>query len=215
QSNTFNQDKEVDRILGLQLQTRNPIELLDLPSTTWTTLHVDTRAVKLSYRKRSLLLHPDKCKHPRAQEAFETLKKAESELMDDEKRKMLVNMIRDSRDLVFRKKGIKIPKAVGEELAEVPDDLPAEVPDLVRLEVRRAMADLENRDKVRLKNEFERRLTEAEQKAEERKRKLEHDKLWEETREERVGNWRKFMKDGVKKKKKRRTDSDVPGMPPS
>ena len=39
------------------------------------------------YRKKSLMIHPDRFKHPRGPEAFDLLKKAEIELLDKEKRK--------------------------------------------------------------------------------------------------------------------------------
>ena len=39
------------------------------------------------YRKKSLMIHPDRFKHPRGPEAFDLLKKAETELLDKEKRK--------------------------------------------------------------------------------------------------------------------------------
>lgn len=44
------------------------MEVLDLPSNVWATFKVDLRAVKLKYRRTSLLLHPDKCKHPQARQ---------------------------------------------------------------------------------------------------------------------------------------------------
>ena len=51
----------------------------------------------MSFRKVSLLVHPDKCKHPRAEEAFETCKKALAELQDEDKRKFYVEMMDAAR----------------------------------------------------------------------------------------------------------------------
>ncbi|KAJ3279115.1 hypothetical protein HK104_001733 [Borealophlyctis nickersoniae] len=216
QSNAFNQDKEVEELLALHAQTNNPLELLNLPPSAWTTLVIDLPSVKKQYRRRSLLLHPDKCKHPKAQEAFDVLKKAEAELTDDEKRPGLLVLVRDARDAVFRKKGLKIPppplrpgvKPTPEEekaLKEIPVD--PNLADEIRLEARKIIQDMQMRDRLRLKNDVERKMSEAEKLAGEKKRKQEHDKLWEETRDSRVGNWRKFMKDGAKKKK-RKNDND-------
>ncbi|KAJ3044920.1 hypothetical protein HDV00_000202 [Rhizophlyctis rosea] len=228
QSTGFNQDREVDRILTLASETRNPLELLELPPSSWTTLYIDLSSVKKNYRRRSLLLHPDKCKHPRAQEAFDVLKKAEAEITDDEKRPNLLALLRDARDAVFKRRGIRIPpppppkhleKAAGEggeAKQEGPDpSIPTDpkLADEVRLEARRIMRDVELRDKIRLKNDVERKMTEAEEKVNERKRKMEHDKLWEETREERVGNWRQFVqKGGPAKKKKVKKDDPYGGL---
>ncbi|KAI8920339.1 hypothetical protein PhCBS80983_g01530 [Powellomyces hirtus] len=198
----FNQDKEVERILKMQATTRNPLEILDHPPGVYIFLKVEDRAVKVSFRKKSLLLHPDKCKHERAQETFEILKKAETEVMDEEKRKVLVGFVRDARDSVLRRKGIKGPVEEGEPRWEaMAQDV--ELVNLIKLEARKMFLDDQNRVKLRMKNEFDRRATDAEEKLNERKRKLEHDKAWEATREERVGNWRDFMKKGGKKKVKK------------
>lgn len=60
-------DQEVERILSAF--RLNPFDILDLPPDC------TDKDIKNSYRKKSLLIHPDKTKHPRAQEAFSLLKK--------------------------------------------------------------------------------------------------------------------------------------------
>lgn len=45
--------------------------------------------VKKAYRKASLLVHPDKCKHPKAQDAFEILGQAQQALNNEDKMKEL------------------------------------------------------------------------------------------------------------------------------
>jgi DnaJ family protein C protein 8 len=55
-------DNEVLRILGCF--KLNPFEHLKL------SFDSSADEVKKQYRKLSLLVHPDKCKHPKAQEAF-------------------------------------------------------------------------------------------------------------------------------------------------
>lgn len=177
------------------------MEILDHPPSVYITLEVEERAVKVNYRKKSLLLHPDKCRHPRAQETFEIVKKAEGELMDAEKRKSLLSFVRDARDSVFKRKGIKGPVTEEDVWKKRMED--QVLISAIKIETRRMFAEEENKIKLRLKNEFDRRATEAEEKANERKRKAEHEKLWEETRDERVGNWRQFMKKGAKKKKRK------------
>ncbi|BFG24618.1 hypothetical protein CerSpe_108920 [Prunus speciosa] len=49
--------------------------------------------IKKRYWKMSLLVHPDKCSHPRAQQAFVKLNKAFKELQDPDKRKVLDHKI--------------------------------------------------------------------------------------------------------------------------
>jgi len=62
----------------------NPLEVLEIPPSRY--LQLTPKDVKIIYRKKSLLLHPDKCKHPRAQEAFDVLKKAETSLTDEKQK---------------------------------------------------------------------------------------------------------------------------------
>lgn len=54
----FSQDKEVERIVGLESITENPLEILDLPVSVWAKLHVDLKTVKKIFRQKSLLVHP-------------------------------------------------------------------------------------------------------------------------------------------------------------
>ena len=58
-------------------------------------LHFDTSVeeVRRQYRKVSLMVHPDKCKHPRAKDAFEVVGNAQKELMDEEKRKHIIYLL--------------------------------------------------------------------------------------------------------------------------
>jgi DnaJ family protein C protein 8 len=68
---------------------------------------------------------------------------------------------------------------------------------LIEDELRRRKA-----KKLQMEQEGRERL-EAEKAAQEAKRKREAEKEWEDTREERVGNWRNFSKTGPEKKKKK------------
>lgn len=69
-------DNEVNRILGAF--KLNPLEQMGL--------HFDAtqEEAKRQYRKVSLLIHPDKCKHPLATAAFEILGHANSQLANEE-----------------------------------------------------------------------------------------------------------------------------------
>ncbi|KAJ3410638.1 hypothetical protein HDV05_003529 [Chytridiales sp. JEL 0842] len=215
ESNSFNQDQEVDRILGLASKSAIPLEVLDLDPKVWLTPNsLDAREIKLSYRKKSLLLHPDKCKHPKAQDAFEMLKKAESELADEGKRNYLMGLVQEARVAVYKKKGYVRPvgtqlmPAAGVTIPTLEKD-PQGAKELVaaiKLEARRLMMDQGQRDNVRLKNEVERKAEAEKAVLEERKRKQEFEKAWDETREDRVGNWRTFIKKGDKKKKRKTDD---------
>ena len=75
-------DNEVNRILGAF--KLNPMEQLGLK------FDATEEEVKRQYRKTSLLVHPDKCKHPRAQDAFEVLGHANKQLQEPDKVKELM-----------------------------------------------------------------------------------------------------------------------------
>ncbi len=69
-------DNEVNRILGAF--KLNPFEQLGLP------YDATQEEAKRQYRKLSLLIHPDKCKHPLATSAFEVLGHANSQLANED-----------------------------------------------------------------------------------------------------------------------------------
>lgn len=83
---------EVNRILGAF--KLNPFEQLGV------NFDADRDAIKRQYRKVSLLVHPDKCAHPRAADAFDILGQAQAALLEDDRFKELqyiVNMARGKR----------------------------------------------------------------------------------------------------------------------
>ncbi|KAM0747099.1 hypothetical protein T439DRAFT_329346 [Meredithblackwellia eburnea MCA 4105] len=184
----------------------NPYEILELnfmPSVTIT----DTEIHK-TYRKKSLLIHPDKLKHERGIEAFDLLKKAETDLLDPVKRKVLDELIGDARMLVLRE--------------QLTPPLPASTPDDDDRLKKLRDPDLKERVRRRAKEllieeELRRRRVQkmtmiaegaeaarAEEALEKRKRKIEDDKKWEDTREDRVSDWRNFQKGTGGKKKKQK-----------
>ncbi|KAI9267991.1 hypothetical protein BDA99DRAFT_504567 [Phascolomyces articulosus] len=66
----------------------------------------------MQYRKKSLMIHPDKVKHDRAQEAFAMLKKAESELNDETRVKFLMSVIEEAKVEALRLHGFKVKTQV-------------------------------------------------------------------------------------------------------
>ncbi len=67
----FNQEAEVDRILKIAELDESPLDLLELDlKHIYSYLQIDLKLVKQVYRKRSLLVHPDRNKHERAKEGF-------------------------------------------------------------------------------------------------------------------------------------------------
>ena len=85
----MDRDNEVNRILGAF--KLNPMEQLGL------RFDASEDEIKRQYRKTSLLVHPDKCKHPRAQDAFEVLGHANKQLQEPDKLKELMYVLNLAR----------------------------------------------------------------------------------------------------------------------
>jgi DnaJ family protein C protein 8 len=85
-------ENEVNRILGAF--KLNPFEMLGL------RFDAAPEEIPRAYRKVSLAVHPDKCSHPRAKDAFETIGHAQKELLDEEKRRSLDFLLGVARDEV-------------------------------------------------------------------------------------------------------------------
>jgi DnaJ family protein C protein 8 len=158
---------------------------------------VPPEEIKKVYRKKSLLIHPDKTKNVRASDAFDRLKKAEAELMDDTKRGSLDNLIAAARNkVIFEQK-------IDKKSDYIKTD---EFWGLVREKTKQFLIEDELRRRKAKKMQMEQEGRErqaAEDATNEAKRKREEEKEWEATRESRVDNWRHFAKAGPEKKKKK------------
>jgi DnaJ family protein C protein 8 len=149
-----------------------------------------------------MLIHPDKTTNPQASEAFDRLKKAQTELMDEKHRERLDEAIVDARMLLIRenKWTVDSPELKTDDFAKK-----------WREKAKEVLIDNEHRRRRQLKAQMqeegrEQRKQDAE--LEERKRKRQHEQDWESTRDERISSWRDFQKgkssaDGEKKKKKK------------
>ncbi|XP_008782274.1 J domain-containing protein spf31-like [Phoenix dactylifera] len=197
-------DNEVVRILSCF--KLNPFEHLNLPFDS------STNDVKKRYRKLSLLVHPDKCKHPQAKEAFSALAKAQQLLLDPQEREYLLTQINAAKEelRMRRKKQLKkdsaskIKALVDEGKCEQQFEQSEEFQQQLKMKVREILTQQEwRRRKMQMRiSEEEGRLKKDEEETKEMwKRKREHEEQWEETRDQRVSSWRDFMKTGKKGKK--------------
>lgn len=161
--------------------------------------------IKAQYRKKSLLIHPDKTSNTSAPDAFDRLKKAQVTLLDEKAREHLDECIADARRLLIRehKYTLDSPELKTEEFKKEWRKKTVEV--LVEEEARRR-----RRLKAKMQEEGREKQKEDEE-IEARKRKREDEKAWEDTREDRIGSWRQWQKGkkeksgdggGGKKKKK-------------
>jgi DnaJ family protein C protein 8 len=195
EASAFQRELEVERIL--KAFKLNPYDILDIDESA------TQEEIKRRYRQLSLFIHPDKTPHANAPEAFDLLKKAESELSDVAKRADLDAVILQSRLFLLREMNPPLP-------TNTSDDDPAlkalgkSWKVMLRAKSRDMLIDEEVRRRKAIKMNLANEGLEARKKEEEvtsRKRKAEEDKAWEETREQRVDSWRSFANNGKKKKK--------------
>ncbi|XP_008801053.1 dnaJ homolog subfamily C member 8-like [Phoenix dactylifera] len=197
-------DNEVIRILSCF--KLNPFEHLKLS--------FDSAAddVKKQYRRLSLLVHPDKCKHPQAKEAFAALAKAQQLLLDPQEREYLLSQINAAKEELRMQRmkqlkkdsASKIKALVDEGKFEQQYEKSEEFQQRLKMKVREILTQQEwRRRKMQMRiSEEEGRLKKEEEETKEMwKRKREHEEQWEETRDKRVSSWRDFMKTGKKGKK--------------
>jgi DnaJ family protein C protein 8 len=153
------------------------------------------------YRTKSLLIHPDKTKNPRAPDAFDRLKKAQSVLLDEKEREKLDEWIADARMLTMR--DMKLTKD-DEEVKEPSEEFALAWREKTKWVIMEETKRRERMMKAQLREEGRAQRKEEEEMAE-RKRKRDHEDAWEKTRDTRINSWRDFQKggDGGKKKKKK------------
>jgi len=185
----FDKDAEIDRIL--KAFRLDAYAVLDLQPG------VPESDIKICYRKKSLLIHPDKTKNPQAPDAFDRLKKAQTELMDEKHRERLDEAIADARMLLIRENQwtVDSPEIKTQQFAKD-----------WREKAKMVLIDNEHRRRRQMKAQMQeegREQKKADEELEARKKKRTHEQDWEATREQRIGSWRDFQKGGDKKKKKK------------
>eukprot|EP00775_Hariotina_reticulata_P002209 gene2209-2524_t len=198
-------DNEVNRILwAFKL---NPFEQLNLRFTA------TPEDIRRQYRKISLMIHPDKCKHEQAAAAFDVIGQAQKQLLDDEKREDLWKVLEMAREEVRKDRTKETKNDTTIELAALLHDKGKEgvqeqyeqtddFHERWKLKARDMMAKSEWRRRrlaKRLKDETARAKEETALARDNAKRQKEHEKQWESTRDSRVGSWRDYMKKGSSK----------------
>ncbi|KAJ3515429.1 hypothetical protein NLJ89_g1769 [Agrocybe chaxingu] len=193
EASAFQREVEVERIF--KAFKLNPYDILDIKETATAD------EIKKKYRQLSLFIHPDKCSHQRAPEAFDILKKAESELSDKAKREELDAVINQARIMTL--KALNLPTTTSESDPKLKDLNPS-FQQRLRIQSKQLLIDEEVRRRKAIKMNLANEGLEARKKDEEvaqRKRKAEDDKSWEDNREQRVDSWRNFASSQKKKKK--------------
>ncbi|XP_021892657.1 dnaJ homolog subfamily C member 8 [Carica papaya] len=197
-------DNEVARILSCF--KLNPFDYLNLP------FDASPEDAKKQYRKLSLMVHPDKCKHPQAKEAFGALAKAQQLLLDQQERDYLLSQVNAAKEELRAKRKKQLKKDAASKLKSLVDEgkyeqqyeQSEEFQQEVKKKVQELLTEQEWRRRkmqMRISEEEGRLKRDEEEQKEMWKRKREHEEQWEGTREQRVSSWRDFMKSGKKAKK--------------
>jgi len=188
----FARDAEISRIMNTFR--------LDSYSILGLRPGIPPSTIKAVYRRKSLLIHPDKTRNPLAPEAFDRLAKAQAELMDDKRREQLDESIADARMLLIRERKLTIDS---EEVKDPDEEFLA----AWREKTKQVLVDDElrrRRQKRAQMQEEGRKQQKEEEEAAERKRKREQDVVWEDTRDKRIESWRDFQKAKAKKEEDRK-----------
>ena len=149
---------------------------------------------KRAYRRKTILIHPDKTDNPRAPEAFDRLKKAEK----------VVNSIKENDEEMYleRERLESIYKHVGFDESN-PESRLATTRDEAAKVLKREKAKLETDQSIeRYQQEQEKKRVMELQK--QRLAKKKQDSVWEDQRDTRVQNWRDYVHKVDKKTKKKK-----------
>jgi len=204
-------EQEVDRILSCF--KLNPYEHLNLP------LDATADDARRAYRKISLMVHPDKCSHPNAQRAFEAVGVAHSLIVhDSSKRNELLSVFERAKNAVMHEwaKEAKSDSAARTRHGNDPDamwkqfSLSPEFHLRWKAKAREVLTENEWRKRRmhgRMQRDEEQAKLEYQQDKEEVQESKKRKQEWEDSREERVGGWRKFMQSQQRKKQKKRGSS--------
>ncbi|EZG79916.1 DnaJ domain protein [Gregarina niphandrodes] len=201
-------ENEVERILILAQSGGAPVADGDEGLVYYRMLKLPTLAseelIKRHYKKLSILIHPDKCAHARANEAFHALNSAHRELLKPEYRLKYRATIDEAREMYKEdlRKENRARKKRGEEEIPFDDADPAVAKRIVELSeqilVERKQR-LEYSEQCKQNNILYEKMQHDQKLADEYQRKLELNK-WKENQEERVCGWRQFRESGAMKR---------------
>ncbi|KAK6200199.1 uncharacterized protein RJT21DRAFT_121094, partial [Scheffersomyces amazonensis] len=209
EESSFSKDLEIDRILNCDefdyfaILNINPLKFINDDTGLLNT-------VRKTYRRRSLLIHPDKTNNTKAPLAFDRFKKAETILSIN-----LVDLI-DTDDITLRnklnekKRLISIYEEIKQQLGIENDRVDIDIElDRIRQEVSIILKEEVEKDEISRLQQQQKdaaRMAEQTQRMTERQLKKQMENKWEDDRDQRVKSWRKYTnkveKKAIKKKKK-------------
>lgn len=211
--NAVARDSEIERILSYHPRDHysilqiNPLDLNLNPTIQSSETHtILLQQLKKTFRRKSLLIHPDKTDNPRAPEAFARLKSAERILSVDETLKHDDDQLR--ADAAEKKSLVEIYDQVDRYL-NLPVQTEFEHPDNVRIrekvgEYLESHSRNQQIDKEYAQREELQRQELIKSAAKERELRKSWETRWEQDRGDRVKLWRTFSSKVEKPKKKKK-----------
>jgi len=201
-------DKQIERLTkpGSKYLNLNPYEVLLITPDYTPDL------VKKQFRKLSILVHPDKNidDKERAQKAFDAVNNANKMLQDPEEVKR-IKLVLEEAESTFTSK-LKDKRTEAKKVsptASIPEDSdPEAYAKLKRAVTAKIFADNEILRQEKLERQQQEKKREADNAAEEEvraKKQKDFEKEWDETRCNRVEDWRQFQNNATKKAKKKKT----------
>ncbi|XP_013781170.1 dnaJ homolog subfamily C member 8-like [Limulus polyphemus] len=196
--------QQIDRLLrpGSTYFNLNPFEVLQVePEAVLDD-------VKKQYRKLSILVHPDKNvdDRDRAQKAFDIINKAYKTLEDEQSRKRALDVVEEAKgrtdQMISEKRKKQKKEGKG---SKVEEDDPVKYKHAIYVMTMKLFADMERKRRQLEEKDMEMRKRKREQEIEdEEKQKIEKEwqKNFEESRENRVNNWKAFQQGSKTKKMK-------------
>ncbi|POW00361.1 hypothetical protein PSTT_13191 [Puccinia striiformis] len=180
-------EQEVERVIAAF--KLNPYEILELDMTNPSS--ITDSVIRKAYRQKSLLIHPDKLSH------------LSGFLLDPENEN---ETIKDARMLTLRR--LNLPDSTPDDHEKI-SQLNPTFQFRVALKTKEIIIEEEARKMTMIAEGTEAKR--HEDAITKRKRELEDKKRWEETREERVTDWRSFQKGETSGKKKKKQKLQVLG----
>merc|ERR1719420_1076670 len=169
----------VERLTSKEI--KNPYEVLQISP------EMPEEQVAKHYRKMSILIHPDKCKHEKAADAFQILADAFAKVKDPATKDKYSGVIDSARERVLERRkaeNVKLKKAKKDPLELEGQDFEREVFEVCEQMLSGTTEKADYATRTRMANEARLRQT-----AEGNMRK----RKWEKTRDDRVLGWRSFL----------------------
>uniref|UniRef100_A0A914WI55 J domain-containing protein n=1 Tax=Plectus sambesii TaxID=2011161 RepID=A0A914WI55_9BILA len=193
--------QQIDRLLrpGHTYLNLNPFEVLQIEPET------DVETAKKKFKRLSLLIHPDKNQddRDRADKAFDIVKKAVATIEDPDQLSQCRDVYVEAKarlNIIMSEKRRKLKKDGKDPVID--EDTEAGYSKALWVVVTKVFADREKKRKAledRANEEKRRNAEEAIAAAEKKRLEQEYAKNYEETRDDRVGSWKKFKTKNEKK----------------